>query len=89
MAYEWIGRRVAIMDGCRTAFCKAGTSFRDLSPAELGTVAVRELIARAAIDPDDVDELVYGIVVPPVQAPNVAREVGLAAGITARASAFT
>lgn len=89
MAYEWIGRRVAIMDGCRTAFCKAGTSFRDLSPAELGTIAVRELIARAAIDPDDVDELVYGIVVPPVQAPNVAREVGLAAGITARAPAFT
>lgn len=89
MAYEWIGRRVAIMDGCRTAFCKAGTSFRDLSPAELGTIAVRELIARAAIDPDDVDELVYGIVVPPVHAPNVAREVGLAAGITARASAFT
>lgn len=89
MAYEWIGRRVAIMDGCRTAFCKAGTSFRDLSPAELGTIAVRELIARAAIDPDDVDELVYGIVVPPVHAPNVAREVGLAAGITARAPAFT
>lgn len=89
MAHDWIGHRVAVVDGCRTAFCKAGTSFHDMSPAALGTIAVRELIARTAVDPTDVDELVYGVVMPPVQAPNVAREVGLAAGITPHAPAFT
>lgn len=89
MAYEWVGRRVAIVDGCRTAFCKAGTSYQGMSAAALGTIAVRELIARTGLDSALVDELVYGTVVPSVQAPNVAREVGLAAGIPPRASAYT
>ena len=83
------GRRVAIIDGCRTPFSKAGSNFRDMSPTQLGTVAVRELLARADLNPDDVDELVYGVVVPSVDAPNVAREVGLAAGIPPTKPAFT
>ncbi|MGH7445835.1 MAG: acetyl-CoA C-acyltransferase, partial [Longimicrobiales bacterium] len=83
------GRRVAIVDGCRTPFSKAGTYFRDMTPTQLGTVAVRELLSRAELAPDQVDELVYGIVVPNIDAPNVAREVGLAAGIPPTKGAFT
>lgn len=83
------GRRVAIVDGCRTPFSKAGTYFRDMTPTQLGTVAVRELLSRAELAPDQVDELVYGIVVPNIDAPNVAREVGLAAGIPPSKPAFT
>ena len=83
------GRRVAVVDGCRTPFCKAGTAFRDMRPSQLGTIAVRELIARAELDPAEVDELVYGTVVPSIQEPNVAREVGLAAGLPASVSAVT
>jgi acetyl-CoA acyltransferase len=89
MAQQWVGRRVAVVDGCRTPFCRAGTSFREMSPAALGTVAVRELLARAELDVGQVDELVYGTVVPSVQAPNVAREVGLAAGLPADVHAYT
>jgi acetyl-CoA acyltransferase len=89
MAQEWVGRRVAIVEGCRTPFCRAGTSFRQMTPVQLGTVAVRELIGRANLDPAEVDELVYGVVVPSIQAPNVAREVGLAAGLPAAAPAYT
>jgi acetyl-CoA acyltransferase len=80
---------VAIVDGCRTPFARAGTAFRDLTPVELGTVAVRELLSRAELDPGLIDEVAYGIVVPQIQAPNVAREVMLAAGIPARVPAFT
>ena len=89
MAERWAGRRVAIVEGCRTPFAKAGTSFRNISPVELGKVAVRELIGRADLDPSEVDEIVYGIVVPSIQAPNVAREVGLAAGLPATVPAYT
>jgi acetyl-CoA acyltransferase len=89
MASNRVGRRVAIVDGCRTPFCKAGTAFRDLSPIDLGKVAVRELLGRADLDPATIDELVYGIVVPPIQAPNVGREVALAAGIPPRVPAYT
>ena len=83
------GRRVAIVDGCRTPFSKAGTYFRDMSPTQLGTVAVRELISRANLDPAAIDELVYGVVVPNIDAPNVGREVGLSAGIPPTKPAFT
>ncbi|MGH7500978.1 MAG: acetyl-CoA C-acyltransferase FadI [Longimicrobiales bacterium] len=89
MAERWVGRRVAIVEGCRTPFLKAGSGFRAVSPVELGKVAVRELLDRANLDPAQVDEIVYGIVVPPIQAPNVAREVGLAAGLPASVPAYT
>jgi acetyl-CoA acyltransferase len=89
MSSGWIGRRVAIVAGCRTPFQRAGTAFKDMSPTELGTIAVRELIGRADIDPAEVDEIVYGTVIQSIQAPNVAREVGLAAGLPPKAPAYT
>ncbi len=89
MSNGWVGRRVAIVEGCRTPFCKAGTAFRDMTAIDLGTIAVRELMSRAELDPAEVDEVVYGTVVHSVAAPNIAREVQLRAGIPARAPAFT
>jgi acetyl-CoA acyltransferase len=56
---------------------------------ELGKVAVRELIARADLDPAEVDHVVYGTVVQSVQEPNIAREVTLGAGIPPSVPAFT
>jgi len=60
-----------------------------MSAVELGTVAVRELVQRTGVAPKEVDEVVYGTVVPSIQAPNVAREVGLAAGIPPSVPAYT
>jgi acetyl-CoA acyltransferase len=67
----------AIVAGCRTPFAKSGTVLRSLSAIDLGKVAVRELLARAEIPPDSVDQLVFGTVVHSPHAPNIAREVGL------------
>jgi acetyl-CoA acyltransferase len=83
------GRRVAIVDGCRTPFAKSGTAFRDLSAVELGKIAVRELISRAELDVEEVDHVVYGTVVQSVQEPNIAREVTLGSGIPPSVPAFT
>ena len=69
--------RTAIVAGVRTPFARSGTVLRDLSAIDLGKVAVRELVARAGIDPEEVDQLIYGTVVHDTQAPNIAREVGL------------
>jgi acetyl-CoA acetyltransferase len=30
------GRRVAIIDGCRTPFARSGTDFKDVTAVELG-----------------------------------------------------
>ncbi|HEX2091811.1 MAG TPA: acetyl-CoA C-acyltransferase FadI [Longimicrobiaceae bacterium] len=83
------GRRVAIVDGCRTPFARSGTVFRSLSAVELGKVAVRELISRTDLDVREIDHVVYGTVVQSVQEPNIAREVTLGAGIPPSVPAFT
>jgi len=69
--------KTAIVDGCRTPFARSGSVFADLTAIDLGKLAVRDALARAGIDGDHVDHLVYGTVVHDTKAPNIAREVGL------------
>ncbi|HZO20748.1 MAG TPA: acetyl-CoA C-acyltransferase FadI [Gemmatimonadaceae bacterium] len=77
MATMGNGRRVAIVAGLRTPFAKSGTVFRSLTAQELGKLVVAELVQRTNLDPDAVETLVFGTVVPSVLAPNIAREVSL------------
>ncbi len=84
-----IGRRVAIVEGCRTPFARAGTDFKALSAIDLGKVAVRELISRTDLDVQEIEHLVFGTVVQSVQEPNIAREVLLGSGIPPTVPAFT
>lgn len=83
------GRRVAIVEGCRTPFAKSNTAFRSLSAVDLGKVSVRELISRTDLDVNEIDHVVYGTVIQSVQEPNIAREVTLGSGIPATVPAFT
>src|SRR5207245_8603471 len=71
------GRRVAVVAGCRTPFCKAGTALKDARAVDLARYAARELLERTNLDGHDVDEVIYGQVVPSALVPNVAREVSL------------
>jgi acetyl-CoA acyltransferase len=83
------GRRVAIVAGVRTPFAKSGTVLRNLSAIDLGKLAVAELIQRTNLDGKSVQALVYGTVVPNVQAPNIAREVSLMPMLPRGVEAFT
>jgi len=71
------GRRVVIVAGCRTPFAKSGTAFKDLSAVELARLATRELLVRTELAPAEVNQVIFGQVIPSVLAPNVAREVSL------------
>ncbi|HEX7078910.1 MAG TPA: thiolase family protein [Candidatus Eisenbacteria bacterium] len=82
-------RDVVLMDGLRTPFAKAGTALASVAPRELGRVAVSELLARAGVDPREVDEVIIGNVAGPSDSANVARVVSLLAGIPERVPAFT
>ena len=83
------GRRVAIVAGVRTPFVKSGTVFKSLSAIELGKLAVAELLQRTNIDGKDIQAIVFGTVVPNVQAPNIAREVSLLPQLPKGCEAFT
>jgi acetyl-CoA acyltransferase len=71
------GHRVAIVAGCRTPFCKAGTQLKDVTAVTLARHATVELLHRSNLDGDQVDEMYFGQVVASPLAPNLAREVSL------------
>src|SRR6266581_526325 len=71
------GRRVAVVAGCRTAFCRAGSVLKYVRAMDLARYAARELLERTNLDGDEVDEVVWGQVVPSPLVPNVGREVSL------------
>ncbi|MGD2135563.1 MAG: acetyl-CoA C-acyltransferase, partial [Gemmatimonadales bacterium] len=65
------------MAGCRSPFCKSGTVLNDASALDLARYTVVELVHRANLDGQNVDEVYFGQVVPSPLAPNIAREVSL------------
>ena len=69
--------RIAIVDGCRTPFVKAGTHFAEMDVVDLASVPAAELLNRNEIDANEVDLSIFGCVVPALQAPNLGREVVL------------
>lgn len=71
------GRRVAVVAGCRTPFCKSGTALKDARAVDLARYAARELLERTNLDGKAVDEVIFGQVVPSALVPNIAREVSL------------
>jgi acetyl-CoA acyltransferase len=83
------GRRVAIIAGLRTPFVKSGTLFRDVPAVALARHVARELLMRSEVDGREVDEVVFGQVVPSVLTPNVAREVSLLPQLLPSVPAYT
>src|SRR5687768_7337355 len=82
-------KRVAIVDGVRTPFARAFGVYKKLSAAELGRMAVNELLNRTEIDPKEVDAVVFGCTLAPIAGPNVAREIQFRTAIPRSAGAHT
>lgn len=71
------GRRAAIVAGLRTPFARSGTVLRGVPAVALARHAARELLYRSELAGTEVDQVIWGQVVPSVLVPNVAREVSL------------
>ena len=81
--------RIAIVDGVRTPFAKVGTGLKTVTADDLGVYPVKELIERGSFSLDEVDELVIGNVAQPAHAANIARVIGLKAGLPEHIPAMT
>src|SRR5204863_2135227 len=81
--------RVAVIRGLRTPFAKSGTHYAHLSALDLGKIVVSELIERAGVDATEVQEIVFGNVIPSVKAPNIAREIVLGTGLPRKIPGYT
>jgi acetyl-CoA acyltransferase len=89
MASQAAARRVAIIDGLRTPFVKAQSVFKDLTALDLGKIVVQELVQRCELSPSEIDQVVFGQVIPNMTAPSIAREVVLASGLPKSVEAHT
>jgi len=71
-----------IIDAVRTPVGRRGGGLAAAHPADLGAHVIKELLARTEVDPEDVDDVIFGCVdtVGP-QAGDIARTAWLAAGL--------
>src|SRR3989449_10487160 len=81
--------RLVIVDGVRTPFCKMGTDLAPLGADELGRIGVNALLTRTGLDPNRIDEVIFGCVGQPADAANVARVIALRAGVPEHVPAIT
>ncbi len=56
-------REVVVLSGVRTAIGEYGGALKDIPPTELGAMVLREAVARAGIEPDEVGHCVFGNVI--------------------------
>jgi len=82
-------REIVVVAGIRTPLGKMGGSLADLSAVDLGMQAVRELLVRSRLTRDDVDAVIIGNVIQPVEATNIARVIALQAGVPRAVPAHT
>jgi len=81
--------RLAIVEGIRTPFCKAGGEMAAIGPDDLAAAIVKELLAKTEIELSAIDELIMGNVGQPANACNIARVIALKAGLPEDLIAYT
>ena len=73
--------RVVICEPVRTPIGRYGGMFTSLTAVQLGVSALRGLLERSGIGPDDVEDVILGHCYPSMEAPAIGRVVALDAGL--------
>ena len=82
-------KEIYVVNCCRTAVGSFGGSLKDTPAPELGAVVVKEALSRAGVEPEQVDELMFGCILTAAQGQNPARQVGVKAGLPYSVPAYT
>jgi acetyl-CoA C-acetyltransferase/acetyl-CoA acyltransferase len=81
--------RICIVEGVRTPMCKAGSELSSVSADELGVYTVKHLIQKTNIDKSLIDNVIFGCVAMPMNAPNIARVIALKSGLPISLPAYS
>jgi acetyl-CoA C-acetyltransferase len=81
--------RAVIVEGARTPIGRFLGSFSEVPTVDLGITAAREALRRARVEPDDVDEAVFGHARQAGNGPNTARQVAYRSGLPKEVPAHT
>ena len=82
-------RDIYVVNCCRTAVGSFGGSLKDTPAAEMGAIVVKEALKRANVNPENVDEVMFGGILTAGLGQNVARQVAVKAGIPYKVPAYT
>ena len=74
-------RGVAIVSPIRTPVGNFGGTLRSVSPTDLGSLVIKELLERTGLDPAKVDDVILGNGYPSGEHPAIGRLVSLKAGL--------
>ena len=80
---------VYLTGAVRTPIGRFGGSLRDWTATDLGTAVAKESLLRANINPDQIDDSIWGCARQAGGGPNVARQITFRAGVPDRVPAFT
>jgi len=79
--YNGLVERAVIIEGARTPVGSFLGSLSDVPAVDLGVIAAREAMTRARVQPDDVDQLVFGHARQAGNGPNTGRQVAYRSGL--------
>ncbi|MDI7741813.1 thiolase family protein [Lysinibacillus fusiformis] len=82
-------KEVVIVGGARTAIGTMGGNIKDVHPAELGSIAIKEALERAGVTPELVEEVIIGCVGQVAENAFIARMCAIGAGIPTNSTALT
>src|SRR5271165_6869611 len=80
---------VYILSAVRTPIGKFGGSLASLAAADMGVVAAKAALERAGIQPEQVEETIFGHARQAGGGPNVARQISIRSGVPQEVPAFT
>ena len=80
---------VVIVAAARTAIGKFGGSLAKIPAPELGAIVIKEVLRRAGVAPDQVDEVIFGQVLTAGSGQNPARQAAIKAGLPFAVPAMT
>ncbi len=77
-----------ILEGARTPIGKFLGSFAEITTVELGTLAAAEAMRRASVEPEQVDQTIFGHARQAGNGPNTGRQVSVRSGVPKEVSAY-
>ena len=80
---------VVIASACRTAIGKFGGSLKTIPAVDLGAAVIKEAVNRAGVQPEQVDEVIFGNVISAGLGQNPARQASIKAGLPVETTAMT
>jgi acetyl-CoA C-acetyltransferase len=81
--------QVVLVSGCRTAIGRLSGAFQNTPASDLGAVVIREAVKRAAIKPEQVEQVILGCVGQVMEDGYISRHAAVKAGIPVDTPAVT